>query len=64
MGKYGKAVKKILKKIEDKGFEIQVDAHPGEGGLHIELMSTPDSCYMDFIDFIYDEFLNKEEGGD
>jgi len=64
MGKYGSAVKKILKKIEDKGFEVLVDAHPGEGGLHIELVSTPDSCYMDFIDFIYDEFLNKEEGSD
>jgi len=61
MGKFGTAMKSLLSKIESKGFEVNVDAQPGEGTLSIEFMTSQEACYMDFIDFLREEFFEKED---
>lgn len=60
LGKFGKAIKSILSKIENKGFELQVDVQPGDGLLTFEVEMTKDVTYMDFIELLYEEILNKE----
>jgi len=55
-------MKSLLTKIETKGFEINVDAQPSEGTLSLEFITSTDACYMDFIDFLREEFLDKIDG--